>query len=87
MRNQDNDSSSKNAAFLAQLLDSYFLFRSNQPRDGYVGDNKTTVDIHDDLSYMSYVNNDDINLYMMEHGYTMTTDEDGSVVWAVWRMR
>lgn len=86
MKNQEIDSS-KCVTFRNRLLDSYFQFRSNQPTEGYVKDNKTTVDIHDDLSTMSYVSTDDINLYMMEHDYIMTTEEDGSVVWAIWRMR
>lgn len=68
------------------LLDSYFMFRKNLPETGYMKDNKTTIQIQDELSHMMQLKDIDIITYMYEHGYTFTTEQDGSVSWAIWRM-
>lgn len=72
-------------AFKRQLLEGYFMFRRPLPEDGYIQENKTTLDIRDELLPMYAVSDDDIVDYMMEKGYGFTTRADGSVVWAMWR--
>ena len=71
--------------FAQQLLDSYFLFRSNLPQTGYIEENKTTLQIMDDLNPMLTLSSDTIVDYMQEHEYSTTTEPDGTVVWAIWR--
>lgn len=81
--NQDRDSQKRE--FARQLLDSYFMFRENLPRDGYIQENKTTLQIMDDLKPMMMLSTDDVVQYMLEHDYHTTTEPDGTVVWAIWR--
>jgi len=74
---------------MAELLDSYFTFRSSLPgTDGLkmTADPKTTEDIRDDLQDMMNVPADFIFTYMRKHGFGFTTGQDGSVRWAVWRL-
>ena len=71
--------------FAQQLLDSYFLFRSNLPQTGYIEENKTTLQIMDELTPMLTLSTDTIVGYMQEHEYSTTTEPDGTVVWAIWR--
>lgn len=80
-----NQEGSKEAAFVQKLLDSYFMFRDNLPREGYIQDNKTTQQIMDELSPMMLLSTDDVVQYMLDHDYQMTTEQDGTVSWAVWR--
>ena len=72
--------------FVQQLLDSYFTLRKNLPADGYIQENKTTRQIQDELTPMYGVTTMEIIRYMMEHDYSTTTEQDGTVTWAVWRM-
>lgn len=71
--------------FVQQLLDSYFLFRRPLPEDGFIQENKTTQQIQDDLEPMYSVTTGEIVAYMTDHDYSPTTEQDGSVAWAVWR--
>lgn len=71
--------------FAKQLLDSYFMFRSNLPNDGFFQENKTTIDIIDELTPMMAINSETVVAYMMDHDYNCTTDADGTVKWAIWR--
>ena len=80
---QDRDAQKRE--FAKQLLDSYFMFRSPLPREGYFQENKRTLDIMDELSPMMVVPTDDVVAYMMEHDYSCTTEQDGTVSWAIWR--
>ena len=76
---------SKEAAFVQKLLSTYFQFRDCLPRTGYVQENKTTQQIRDELLPMYPVSIDDIVGYMVQAGYSTTTEADGSVAWAIWR--
>ena len=75
----------RNEQFAQQLLDSYFLFRSPLPRAGYFQENKTTLQIMDDLVPMMAVSTETVVAYMTDHDCSTTTEEDGSVSWAIWR--
>ena len=44
-----NQEGTKEAAFVRQLLVSYFTFRNNLPKDGFIQENKTTQQIQDEL--------------------------------------
>ena len=80
-----NQEGSKEAAFVQKLLDSYFMFRDCLPKVGYIQENKTTQQIQDELEPMYSVTTGEIVGYMLEHGYATTTEQDGTVTWAVWR--
>lgn len=72
-----------------QMLDAYFHFRSNLPMQDeadrpYKQSWKTTEDIAEELSSMISIPFSDIASYMMEHNYTVGTQPDGTVAWAVW---
>lgn len=71
--------------FAQQLLDSYFMFRENLPKEGYIQENKTTLQIMDELTPMMMLPTEDVVGYMLEHDYSTTTEQDGTVVWAIWR--
>ncbi len=79
-RQQDQD-----GQFAQQLLDSYFLFRSPLPKPGYIQENKTTLQVMDELMPMLTLDTGTIVDYMTGHDYSPTTEPDGSVSWAVWR--
>ena len=81
--NQDRDTQKRE--FARQLLDTYFQFRDNLPRDGYIQENKTTLQIMDELTPMMLLSTDDVVAYMLEHDYHATTEQDGTVCWAIWR--
>ena len=69
-----------------QILDAFFTFRSNLPKEGYVQQNRTTQELLDDLTNMYYFKEDDIVEYLIENYYAPTTEPDGSVKWAIWRL-
>ncbi len=69
-----------------EILDAYFQFRRNLPESGAVQQNMTTQQIQDDLLTMAEISMSDIVTYMAEHDYSLTTERDGSVAWAIWRV-
>lgn len=79
------EAGSKEAAFVNQLLNSYFLFRRPLPDDGFIQENKTTQQIQDELEPMFSVTSGEIVGWMLEHEYSCTTEQDGTVIWAIWR--
>lgn len=81
--NRERDNSKRQ--FAQQLLDSYFTFRRNLPETGYLQENKTTLQIMDELSPMMMLSTDDVVEYMLEHDYYTTIEPDGTVSWAIWR--
>ena len=81
--NQDRDAQKRE--FARQLLDSYFMFRENLPREGYIQENKTTLQIMDELTPMMMLSTYDVVQYMLEHDYHTTIEQDGTVTWAIWR--
>lgn len=84
-RENDQDRDAQKREFAKQLLDSYFMFRENLPKEGYIQENKTTLQIMDELTPMMLLPTDDVVGYMLEHDYSTTTEQDGTVVWAIWR--
>lgn len=82
-RNDNNQD--RNEQFAQQLLDSYFLFRRPLPEEGFIQENKTTIQIMDDLSTMMAISAEAVVGYMLDHDYSPTTEQDGTVSWAIWR--
>jgi len=68
------------------VLDAYFALRQPMPQDGSVQQNRTTEGIQDDMAAMMDVSKEEIIEYMTEHDYNPTTDTDGTVKWAIWRI-
>lgn len=68
-----------------QILEGYFTFRSNLPQKGFVQQNRSTCEIRDDLYDMMCFTNDEICEYMIDHDFAPTTEQDGTVKWAIWR--
>lgn len=83
--NETERQQDRNEQFAQQLLDSYFLFRSPLPQSGYIQENKTSLQIMDELMPMLTLSTETIVAYMTDHDYSTTTEQDGSVVWAIWR--
>ena len=83
--NETETRQSRDEQFAQQLLDSYFLFRSPLPQKGYIAENKTTLQVMDELMPMMAISTDTVVGYMLEHDYSTTTEQDGTVAWAVWR--
>jgi len=83
--NETERQQDRNEQFAQQLLDSYFLSRSPLPQSGYIQENKTSLQIMDELMPMLTLSTETIVAYMTDHDYSTTTEQDGSVVWAIWR--
>lgn len=74
---------------IEKVLNAYFQFRSNEPEFGgkqLVEDNKSTQDIIDELVPMMTVSEEDVLEYLHTHEYQITSLEDGSVKWQIWRI-
>ena len=84
-RENDQDRDAQKREFAKQLLDSYFMFRRNLPEAGFIQENKTTLQIMDELTPMMMLPTESVVGYMLEHEYSTTTEDDGTVVWAIWR--
>ena len=84
-RENEQDRDAQKREFAKQLLDSYFMFRQNLPGEGYIQENKTTLQIMDELTPMMLLPTESVVGYMLEHEYSTTTEDDGTVVWAIWR--
>lgn len=82
---QNDNNQDRNEQFAQQLLDSYFLFRRPLPEEGFIQENKTTIQITDDLSTMMAISAEAVVGYMLDHDYSPTTEQDGTVSWAIWR--
>ena len=72
------------------VLDAYFRSRSPLPKKSvsgvdYMPDDKSTMDIVDDLNDMVEVEPAVVLRYMQLNGYDLTTDVDGKVKWNIWR--
>lgn len=80
-----NETDNRKRQLRQSLLDSYFQFRSPLPSDGFIQEYKTTLQIQDELESMMHVGGLDIVEYMDDHEYSFTTEQDGTVVWAIWR--
>lgn len=71
------------------VLDSYFSIRQPNGMEGIsmMQEHKTTQDIQDDLRTTLEIADDVIVDYMLQTGFILKPDEDGSVVWNIYRMR
>lgn len=69
-----------------EVLDAYFMTRHNLPVEGAVQMNRSTEEIMDDLVDMLYLTKAQVTEYMINHEFHPTTDQDGSVKWAIWRI-
>lgn len=69
-----------------EILNAYFGFRKPLPENGYIQQNRSTVEIQDDLAPMVWLEVDEIVEYMSNNDYAPTTEQDGTVRWAIWRM-
>lgn len=74
------------SGLVQQLLDAYFQYRSPQPQSGFVKENKTTLQIQDELLPMYRVDVYDIATWMLRHKYVPTTEADGTVTWEIYRV-
>ena len=75
----------------AEVLDAYFTFRVNLPDNDpgigkIISEPKTTDEIIDDLQPMMPLSQNIVVGYLRSHGFGMTTVEDGTVKWAIWRV-
>jgi len=75
----------RNEKFAQELLDSYFLFRRPLPETGFFQENKTTLEVMDELMPMMAVPTETVVAYLLDHEYHCTTEQDGTVTWAIWR--
>lgn len=71
------------------VLDAYFSVRSNNDIGGgvYAKDDKTTQQIIDELETTMEVSEKTVVKYMVDHDYILKTDEDGTPIWQIYRMR
>ena len=69
------------------VLDAYFSCRSNRQELNMVQDNKTTQQIIDETADTLELDDKTVVTYMVEHGYLLTEDDDGSPIWMIYRMR
>lgn len=72
--------------FEQQLLDKYFELRTPHPVTGSIQENKTTLQIQDDLMAMAHVDVYDIATWMLQHHYVPTSEADGTVSWEIYRV-
>lgn len=73
-----------------KIIDGYFRSRYNLPGTSELGEalseeDKSTVEIIDDLSDMAPIDDYIVSAYMSLCGYGLTTMPDGNVKWAIWR--
>lgn len=73
-----------------QIMDEYMHSRENLPGQSAAGAElkefpQSTAEIQDDMRPMAEIAADDIILYMTMHGFHLTTLDDGTVKWAIWR--
>lgn len=69
-----------------QLLEKYFEYRSPQPIPGSIREDKTTLQVQDDLADMCYVDVYDIATWMLHHKYVPTIELDGALAWEIYRV-
>lgn len=71
------------------VLDSYFSTRQPVFQDMIhtVEEKKTTLQVQDDLLPTLRITDEVIVDYMLQSGYLLVQDDDGSPIWQMWRMR
>lgn len=72
---------------LAQkMLEKYFEFRRPWTTPGGIKENKTTLQIQDDLESMCHLDTYDIATWMLRHQYVPTSEPDGTLAWEIYRV-
>lgn len=71
------------------VLDSSFSTRQPvfQNMTHTVEEKKTTLQVQDDLLPTLKITDEVIVDYMLQSGYLLVQDDDGSPIWQMWRMR
>jgi len=69
-----------------QLLEKYFEYRRPTPIPGGLKENKTTLQIQDDLEAMCHMDVYDIATWMLQHHYVPTSEPDGTLAWEIYRV-
>lgn len=88
-QNENNDGKELNLE--EKVLEAYFFNRCpRDPNPGlsvYVRDDKTTQQIIDDLAETLTVDDKTVVRYMLQNNYVLTTQEDGSPIWVIYRIK
>ena len=79
-RENEQDRDARKREFAKQLLDSYFMFRQNLPGEGYIQENKTTLQIMDELTPMMMLPTNDVVGYMWVDSISWNTWMTTSIV-------
>lgn len=71
------------------VLDSYFSTRQTvyDQNMSLIEERKTTLQVMDDLSPILTIEDSVIVDYMLQAGYMLIQEDDGSPVWQIWRLR
>lgn len=69
-----------------QMLEKYFEFCSPLPMPGGIREDKTTLQIQDDLENMLHIDVYDIALWMLRHKYVPASQPDGTLAWEIYRV-
>ena len=71
------------------VLDAYFSTRQplGKMEGVMVEEKKTTVQVQDDLSQILAIGDEVIVDYMLQKGYMLMQDDDGTPVWQIFRLR
>lgn len=79
----------KATAIEKAVLDSYFSNRDHvyDQLVFTVEERKTTQQIQDDLRPTLTIADDVIVEYMLQKGYMLVQDDDGSPIWQMWKMK
>lgn len=79
----------KATAIEKAVLDSYFSNRDHVYDQLLftVEERKTTQQIQDDLRPILTIADDVIVEYMLQKGYVLAQDDDGSPIWQMWKMK
>ena len=84
--NQQQQQPTPDRELVQMLLRSYFAFRSPVPAEGCIRENKTSLQIRDELEPMYHVDVYDIATWMLLNHYIPTPESDGTVTWNIYRM-
>ncbi|MCD8296851.1 MAG: hypothetical protein LUC88_04690 [Prevotella sp.] len=89
--NLNDDSLELEDKLMTEAIETWLQCRSNLPTKSQVTmqplmpEHKTTQEIIDDLQPMMPIDAMTVARVMKQHEYSMMTERDGSVKWAIWR--
>ncbi len=86
MNPTENKQEEQSNKLVQLLLDKYFELRSPYQESGMVREDKTTLQIQDELLAMQRIDVYDIATYMLNHKYVPTTEADGTLAWEIYRL-